>query len=82
MSINESFDIDLLKKEEREKFTKEDEDNLDQFVGMLQDAFHFGNKNLDEELVYILIEKVFKEYFDGVDIEIKRNYIKRLLKVE
>lgn len=53
MSNNESFYIDLVRKEEQEKFTKEDENNLDEFVGMLQDAFHFGNKNLDETLVYI-----------------------------
>ncbi|WP_157353098.1 hypothetical protein [Aliarcobacter butzleri] len=80
MSKNESFDIDLVRKEEQEKFTKEDENNLDEFVGMLQDAFHFGNKNLDEELVYISIEKVFKEYFEA-NIKIKKAFPKAFLKV-
>ena len=65
MSINERIDYDLLKKEEQEKFTKEDENNLDEFVGMLQDALHFGNKNLDETLVYIALDKTFKEYFEA-----------------
>lgn len=77
----ESIDKDLLKKEQQEKFTKKDEINLDEFVGMLQDAFHFGNKNLNEELVFISLEKVFREYFDGAEIDIKGNYSKRFLKV-
>lgn len=77
----ESIDKDLLKKEQQEKFTKEDEDNIYEFAGMLQDAFSFGNKNLNEELVFISLEKVFKEYFDGAEIDIKRNYAKRFLKV-
>ncbi|WP_418187296.1 hypothetical protein ACNSOP_09020 [Aliarcobacter lanthieri] len=81
MSALESFEIDTVRKEEQEKFTKEDEYNLDEFVGMLQDAFCFGNKNLDEDLIYIALEKTFKEYFDGVDIEIRKNYIKKFLQV-
>lgn len=77
----ESIDKDLLKKEQQEKFTKKDEINLDEFVGMLEDAFSFGNKNLNEELIFISLEKLFKEYFDGTEIDIKRNYAKRFLKV-
>lgn len=80
MSNLEGFDIDLLKKEEREKFTKEDEDNLDELVGMLQDAFSFGNKNLDETLVYIALDKTFKEYFKA-DIEIKKAFPEAFLRI-
>ncbi|MFW2306457.1 hypothetical protein [Aliarcobacter butzleri] len=80
MSINERIDYDLLKKEEQEKFTKEDENNLDEFVGMLQDAFHFGKKNLDETLVYIALDKTFKEYFEA-NIEIKKAFPKAFLKI-
>ena len=80
MSSLESFENDLLRKEERERFTKEDEDNLDEFVGMLQDAFHFGKKNLDENLVYIALDKTFKEYFKA-NIEIKKAFPKAFLKV-
>ena len=71
MSKLESFDNDLLRKEERERFTKEDEDNLDEFVGQLQDALHFAKKNLDKDLVFIAIEKTFKEYYSDVDLAIK-----------
>lgn len=75
----ESFDLDLLKFEIGTVFTKEDESNLDEFVGQLQDAFSFANKtNLEEQLIFIAIEKTFKEYFDCVDIEIKQNYNDRL----
>ena len=61
MSANESFDIDLAKAEKRQLLTEEDEDNLDEFVGQLQDAFHFAKQELPEELVYVAIEKTFKE---------------------
>ncbi|MFW3413089.1 hypothetical protein ACN9J3_10185 [Aliarcobacter butzleri] len=62
MSINERIDYDLLKKEEQEKFTKEDENNL------------------DETLVYIALDKTFKEYFEA-NIEIKKAFPKAFLKV-
>ena len=81
MSSLESFDNDLLRKEERERFTKEDEDNLDEFVGKLQDAFHFGKKNLDENLVYIALTKTFKEYYKDTSLDITRDYIKAKLKI-
>ncbi|WNL28018.1 hypothetical protein QUR76_06765 [Arcobacter cryaerophilus gv. pseudocryaerophilus] len=81
MSSLESFDNDLLKKEERERFTKEDEDNLDEFVGKLQDAFHFGKKNLEENLVYIALTKTFKEYYKDTSLDITRDYIKAKLKI-
>ena len=81
MSSLESFENDLLRKEERERFTKEDEDNLDEFVGKLQDAFHFGKKNLDENLVYIALTKTFKEYYKDTSLDINRNYIKAKLKI-
>ena len=80
MSSLESFDNDLLRKEERERFTKEDEDNLDEFVGKLQDAFHFASRNLEENLVYIALDKTFKEYFEA-NIEIKKAFPKAFLKV-
>ena len=81
MSSLESFDNDLLRKEEREGFTKEDEDNLDEFVGKLQDAFHFGKKNLEENLVYIALTKTFKEYYKDTSLDISRDYIKAKLKI-
>ena len=81
MSSLESFEKDLLRKEERERFTKEDEDNLDEFVGKLQDAFHFGKKNLDENLVYIALTKTFKEYYKDTSLDISRDYIKAKLKI-
>ena len=81
MSSLESFDNDLLRKEERERFTKEDEDNLDEFVGKLQDAFHFGKKNLEENLVYIALTKTFKEYYKDTSLDITRDYIKAKLKI-
>ena len=58
MSSLESFENDLLRKEERERFTKEDEECLDEFVGKLQDAFHFGKKNLDKNLSKIGVKKI------------------------
>lgn len=81
MSSLESFENDLLRKEERERFTKEDEDNLDEFVGKLQDAFHFGKKNLEENLVYIALTKTFKEYYKDTSLDISRDYIKAKLKI-
>ena len=81
MSSLESFENDLLRKEERERFTKEDEECLDEFVGKLQDAFHFGNKNLDENLVYIALTKTFKEYYKDTSLDISRDYIKAKLKI-
>ena len=69
MSSLESFENDLLRKEERERFTKEDEECLDEFVGMLQDAFHFGKKNLDENLVYIALAKTFREYYEDASMD-------------
>ena len=81
MSSLESFENDLLRKEERERFTKEDEDNLDEFVGKLQDAFHFAKQELPEELVYIAIEKTFKEYFKGVDLKIKSTSTEKIRKL-
>lgn len=81
MSSLESFENDLLKKEEREKFTIEDEDNLDEFVGMLQDAFHFANKNLDENLVYIALTKTFKEYYEDASMDIGKDYGKAKFKI-
>ena len=81
MSSLESFDNDLLRKEERERFTKEDEDNLDEFVGKLQDALHFGKKNLEENLVYIALTKTFKEYYKDTSLDISRDYIKAKLKI-
>lgn len=81
MSSLESFDNDLLRKEERERFTKEDEDNLDEFVGKLQDAFHFANRNLEENLVYIALTKTFKEYYKDTSLDITRDYIKAKLKI-
>ena len=78
MSIEEhpeSFDIALLKQEEKQKITQQDNDNLDEFVGQLQDAFSFANKTeLNEQLIFIAIEKTFKEYFDCVDMKIETNY--------
>ena len=81
MSSLESFEKDLLRKEERERFTKEDEECLDEFVGMLQDAFHFGKKNLDENLVYIALTKTFKEYYKDTSLDISSDYIKSKLKI-
>lgn len=81
MSSLESFEKDLLRKEERERFTKEDEDNLDEFVGMLQDAFHFGKKNLDENLVYIALTKTFKEYYEDASMDIGKDYGKAKFKI-
>lgn len=81
MSSLESFDNDLLRKEERERFTKEDEDNLDEFVGKLQDAFHFASRNLEENLVYIALTKTFKEYYKDTSLDISRDYIKAKLKI-
>ena len=81
MSANESFDIDLAKAEKRQLLTEEDEDNLDEFVGQLQDAFHFAKQELPEELVYIAIEKTFKEYFKGVDLKIKSTSTEKIRKL-
>lgn len=81
MSCLESFDIDLLKKEELERFTIQDEDNLDEFVGMLQDAFHFANRNLDDSLVYMALSKTFKEYYKNTNMDISKDYIKAKLKI-
>lgn len=81
MSANESFDIDLAKAEKRQLLTEEDEDNLDEFVGQLQDAFHFAKQELTEELVYIAIEKTFKEYFKGVDLKIKSTSTEKIRKL-
>ena len=80
MSANESFDIDLAKAEKRQLLTEEDEDNLDEFVGQLQDAFHFASRNLEENLVYIALDKTFKEYFEA-NIEIKKAFPKAFWKV-
>lgn len=82
MSANESFDIDLVKAEKRQLLTEEDEDNLDEFVGQLQDAFHFAKQELPEELVYIAIEKTFKEYFKGVDLKIKSTGTEKIRKLK
>lgn len=82
MSANESFDIDLAKAEKRQLLTEEDEDNLDEFVGQLQDAFHFAKQELPEELVYIAIEKTFKEYFKGVDLKIKSTNTEKIRKLK
>ena len=82
MSANESFDIDLVKAEKRQLLTEEDEDNLDEFVGQLQDAFHFAKQELPEELVYIAIEKTFKEYFKGVDLKIKSTGIEKIRRMK
>ena len=81
MSSLESFENDLLRKEERERFTKEDEDNLDEFVGKLQDAFHFGKKNLDENLVYIALAKTFKEYYKDTSMDISKSFKKAKFKI-
>ena len=81
MSALESFEKDLLRKEEMERFTKEDEDNLDEFVGQLQDALHFGKKNLDENLVFIAIEKTFKEYYEDASMDIGKDYGKAKFKI-
>lgn len=81
MSSFESFENDLLRKEERERFTKEDEDNLDEFVGKLQDAFHFASRNLEKNLVYIALTKTFKEYYKDTSLDISRDYIKAKLKI-
>lgn len=82
MSANESFDIDLVKAEKRQLLTEEDEDNLDEFVGQLQDAFHFAKQELPEELVYVAIEKTFKEYFKGVDLKIKSTGTEKIRKLK
>ena len=80
MSANESFEIDQVRHEQKSRLTEEDEDNLNEFVGQLQDAFSFANKsNLNEQLIFIAIEKTFEEYFDGTSIEIKLN-INEMLK--
>lgn len=72
MSSLESFELDLILKEEREsRFTRKDGFNLDEFVGQLQDALHFAKKNLDKDLVFIAIEKTFKEYYSDVSLAIK-----------
>ena len=82
MSSLESFELDLILKEEREsRFTRKDGFNLDEFVGQLQDAFHFGKKNLDENLVYIALTKTFKEYYKDTSLDISRDYIKAKLKI-
>ena len=81
MSSLESFENDLLRKEERERFTKEDEECLDEFVGKLQDAFHFASRNLEENLVYTALTKTFKEYYKDTSLDITRDYIKAKLKI-
>lgn len=82
MSRNESHDIDLRKYESSCLLTEEDQDNLDEFVGQLQESFSFANNaELNEQLIFIAIEKTFKEYFDGVDIKIKSNYGEKLRKL-
>ena len=83
MSANESHDIDLIRFESIVLLTEEDEDNLDEFVGQLQEAFAFANRNeLNEQLIFIAIEKTFKEYFDGVDMKIKSNIGEKLRKLK
>ena len=83
MSLNESHDIDLRKYESSQLLTEENQDNLDEFVGQLQEAFAFANKaELNEQLIFIAIEKTFKEYFDCVDIKIKSNYGEKLRKLK
>ena len=81
MSSLESFENDLLRKEEMERFTKEDEDNLDEFVGKLQDAFHFASRNLEENLVYIALTKTFKEYYEDASMDIGKEYGKAKIKI-
>lgn len=81
MSRNESHDIDLVKYETERYLTENQKDMTLEFVGQLQDAFAFVNReHMPEDLVFIALEKVFKEYFDGADIEIRANYLKRFLK--
>ena len=81
MSSLESFENDLLRKEERERFTKEDEDNLDEFVGKQQDAFHFASRNLEENLVYITLTKTFKEYYEDASMDTGKDYGKAKFKI-
>lgn len=81
MSRNESHDIDLVKYETERYLTENQKDMTLEFVGQLQDAFAFVNReHMPEDLVFIALEKVFKEYFDGADIDIRANYLKRFLK--
>ena len=81
MSKNESHDIDLVKYENERYLTDNQKDITLEFVGQLQDAFAYVNReHMPEDLIFIAIEKVFNEYFDGASIEIKANYLKRFLK--
>ena len=82
MSRLESFELDLILKEEREsRFTRKDGFNLDEFVGQLQDALHFAKKNLDENLVYIALAKTFKEYYEDASMDISKDYEKAKFKI-
>lgn len=69
----EKLDQDLLKKERNEAFTYEDKCNLDEFKGMLQDAFSFANHHFQESVTFEALEKVFNEYFDKCEITTKIN---------
>lgn len=84
MSQNESQDIDLAKHEAKQYGLDEQmQDDLDEFVGALQDAFGAANKNeLPEDLIFIALQKTFEEYYDGATIKIDANYVKRFLRTE
>lgn len=89
MSANESHDLDLAKFEKQLILSQEDECVLDEFVGQLQDAFYFAKDafyfakgDLPDELVYITLEKTFKEYFKGVDLKIKSTGTEKIRKLK
>ena len=82
MSANESHDLDLARFEKQIVLSQEDECVLDEFVGQLQDAFHFIKGDLPDELVYIALEKTFKEYFKGVDLKIKSTGTEKIRKLK
>lgn len=81
MSANESHDLDLAKFEKQLILSQEDECVLDEFVGQLQDAFYFAKGDLPDELIYIALEKTFKEYFKGVDLKIKSTSTEKIRKI-
>ncbi len=73
MSFNESHEFDLARYEEKAYgYDEQLEDAIIEFKGQLQDAFGEANRNIeDETIIFDSLKEVFKEYFDGYEIEIK-----------
>lgn len=84
MSKLEHYEKDILDLESKQYGIDDQmQDDLDEFVGALQDAFGTANKNeLPEDLIFIALQKTFEEYYDGATIKIDANYVKRFLRTE